>query len=719
MKIKIKSIVLVLSLIVGVFRLPAFANSVEYLPLEGYGLDTIAGYSTVLRTSKTAPNSKIVFEVGKPNGEIVKIDAVSSGNGVVITDFSDYYTKMAGIYTVKAGLAGQGNKLRSNTFTVYPGKISIVKSKITPKDQVVRSAGEKASFTVKLVDDYGNPVEGHSVKLISSAYGDQIEAMNNLNISDKNGEVAFKVSPSETGTVTYSVYDTTADSVLDARAKVVYFQSNKDIFGYAGSAGSVKKAAYDFGSLPYGSPAGPINGFKFEDIPATIYAGENVSLEVIAHDALEQVITNYTGTIRFSSQGDNANYVILPNDYTFTADDQGSHTFSLGFLFAEAGNYEIKVTHLADTDVYTEESFTVIENISSGSDSTMLNALRITNPSPGTYSSNVQVITGTAPTGSKLKIFDNNIQIISLIAGTDGGFSYTTGALLDGAHQIYVATVNDVGTIITTSPAIEFVIDTAAAEISQVLIEPDDHVDAGVEITVKLYVEDELSEAKLILNGNVYQLEESDSGYYRVNLAAPIEFGDYNLDFVLSDELGNESDFDAQAKLTVGPSSASGPGDGEDGYPGDIESLVATPGDMKVTLNWVAPAVSSDSIENYRVYYGTSPNQLTEAIDTFTDATTWYIPNLQNGIEYYFGVIAVDEMSNTSKGFNKIVSAIPIPAIANVISPDVLNGSGGSDAISEMEKDASESGPEVLWLILVSAIGGLFYSAMVRRRFQK
>jgi hypothetical protein len=44
----------------------------------------------------------------------------------------------------------------------------------------------------------------------------------------------------------------------------------------------------------------------------------------------------------------------------------------------------------------------------------------------------------------------------------------------------------------------------------------------------------------------------------------------------------------------------------------------------------------------YRVYYGLSPNELVEAVDTFTSEPSWYVYNLVNGSEYYFAVVAVD-----------------------------------------------------------------------------
>lgn len=633
---------------------------------------------------------RIQFEVKNINDEVPKshVEQVTNDANLIVSNYSE-----EAIYQTE-------NKQR----------ISSAKSKIVPTDQVLRAENEKAFLTVKLFDDNGSPVVGHELKLVSSAEHDGIRVPSGSTISDRNGEVSFEVYPSYSGTATYSAYDVTDDVILNERAKIVVFESNNEIFG---SVEEISLASADNGSGNYGNSSGPVDYLKFENVPNTVYAGESISPKITAYDAADQVVINYSGTVRFSAQGENSNYALLPNDYTFTAQDQGSHTFSLGFMFQQPGEYDIQVTDLGNLQVTGEQTFVVSQSLSDGDDPE--GEIVILNPTPGTYSSNVQVISGNAPANAKLKIFDNDIQIGSIIAGTDGKFSFTTGVLLDGEHKIYVASVNDVGTIIATSPVIDLVVDTNAPTISQVLIEPGNEVDAGSQITVKLYVEDELSEARLELNGNVSELTKTEAGYYMVAVAAPIEFGEYSLDFVIVDELGNESTFNDQATLTVGPAAPTD--DDEEAHPDDVKGLVVTPGDTRVTLNWTEPD-SANPIKNYRVYYGTSPNQLTEAVDTFTDATTWYIPNLQNEVEYYFAVIAVDEMGKTSEGFNKIVASTPLPAVVEVLPPDVANGSGGAEALDDMDKDVSESGPEMIWLVLVSAIGGIFYSQIARRRLR-
>ncbi|MBD3360410.1 hypothetical protein GF366_01255 [Candidatus Peregrinibacteria bacterium] len=690
-------ILLFLSLI-----LPVTSFAQYDLPVEAYGLNTVAGYTTYLRTSKTTPNTNISFEVTNPDSELINLSAVTNSNGVAQAELSDYHTRKAGTYRVSAKLENNSTISRANTFTVYPGELSETASTVSPSDQVVRSYGEKALITVQLFDKFNNPIEDHLVRLISSANGDKTETYSDSDFSDSNGKVIFRVSSNQQGTAVYSVYDATADKILNSKAKVAYFNSNSFLFE------NDTPSNYAYAALGNGSLG--VDHFEFEDIPSTLNVGDSVTFTITAYDSENQPVVDYTGTIRFAVLSDNAAYVNLPEDYTFTSSDLGTHTFSLAMSFLQPGTYELAVIDIDDSSIFGEQTFVVGDEEPLGPS----NGIGITNPVSGTYSNNVQVISGTAPPGSQIKIFDNDVEIASLIADASGNFSYTTSTLVDGMHNIYAATVNEVGTIVATSETVEVNIDTSAPEISNVTFEPSDTVDPGSVVNVKLYTEDELSQATVVFEGNIYEFTENPEGYYETSFSAPIEFGEYPLTFIIVDELGNESRFENYAVLTVGVVSDQV----EVPVVGDVTGLKAVPSDHRITLTWNAPAVSTNVIPNYRVYYGLSPNQLTEAVDTFTNSTTWYIPNLKNGVEYYFAVVAVDEKGNISEHFSNIVSAVPNPAVVEAPPPEVELGIAGEEALEEMEKDASESGPEIMWLVLFALLGGVFYGQTSKKRFQ-
>lgn len=563
--------------------------------------------------------------------------------------------------------------------------VSATNSSVTPEYKTV-DLGESVNLTVTLVDDNGNPVQGHVVKLISNVIEDKVTAVSN--VSDMNGEVDFSVSAKSEGNSVYTAYDSSADVVVAQRAKITYIE-NETYFGM-------------------GNSTGPVENLVFEDIPTTVDVAEAIDVTVTAYDAVGEVVTNYDGEIEFTVTGGDESYVVLPQDYQFSADDLGTHTFSLAFQFNRAGTYVIEARDLDNDSILGEQVFEVEDAGATSGNSGMA----ITNPLPGNYSNSIQVISGTATPGAKLKIFDNNLPVSTLNASVDGKFSYTTGVLTEGPHTFYVASVNDVGTILDTSEEVEITIDSSGPEVGNVVIEPSSTVDPGQVVTVKLYTEDILSQLSLVIGTDIYDLTKSASGFYSASFQAPIDFGQYPLSFRVVDQLGNESTLDEAAVLNVGKLPD------KNDLVGTVADVKATPGNMRVILKWGA-VKSTNPINNYRVYYGDSPNQLTKAVDTFTDSTVWYVPNLENGKKYYFAVVAVDSKGNVSEFFSDVVAAIPDSALSNGVDVEELNGVTGGENLQDMGNDVSDTGPEVLWLILISAIGGIFYSESARRRFNK
>jgi uncharacterized delta-60 repeat protein len=85
------------------------------------------------------------------------------------------------------------------------------------------------------------------------------------------------------------------------------------------------------------SPSFLVTGF-----PSSVTAGTAGTFTVTARNADGSTNTNYTGTVHFTSSDPHA---VLPADYTFTAADQGVHTFS-GTLVT-AGSQSITATDTA------------------------------------------------------------------------------------------------------------------------------------------------------------------------------------------------------------------------------------------------------------------------------------------------------------------------------------------------------------------------------------
>lgn len=81
--------------------------------------------------------------------------------------------------------------------------------------------------------------------------------------------------------------------------------------------------------------------FVVSSSSSTATAGAPVPFTVSAVDSSGQVVSSYTGTVHFTSTDGSA---VLPGDYTFTASDNGVHTFSV--IFKTAGAQALTVTDL-------------------------------------------------------------------------------------------------------------------------------------------------------------------------------------------------------------------------------------------------------------------------------------------------------------------------------------------------------------------------------------
>src|SRR5262249_37607174 len=90
--------------------------------------------------------------------------------------------------------------------------------------------------------------------------------------------------------------------------------------------------------------------------PDGVTAGAPFDVRVTAQDAYNNTVTGYTGTVTFTSTDPGA---ALPADYTFTADDQGQHTFTAGGTLFLAGGRTVAVTDASVTAVAGSRDVTV------------------------------------------------------------------------------------------------------------------------------------------------------------------------------------------------------------------------------------------------------------------------------------------------------------------------------------------------------------------------
>jgi hypothetical protein len=92
--------------------------------------------------------------------------------------------------------------------------------------------------------------------------------------------------------------------------------------------------------------------------PDTVDPGTPFDLTLTAVDPFGQPAYGYTGTVTFASTDPDPG-VVLPADYTFTPDDQGTHTFSGGVTLVTPGDQTITATDTSDATITGSATVTV------------------------------------------------------------------------------------------------------------------------------------------------------------------------------------------------------------------------------------------------------------------------------------------------------------------------------------------------------------------------
>jgi sugar lactone lactonase YvrE len=80
--------------------------------------------------------------------------------------------------------------------------------------------------------------------------------------------------------------------------------------------------------------------------PVSVPSGTAFDLTLTAADPYGNIDVNYQGTVTFSTS-DTDPGIVLPANYTFTADDRGVHTFSGGVMLITPGDQSVTVTDTA------------------------------------------------------------------------------------------------------------------------------------------------------------------------------------------------------------------------------------------------------------------------------------------------------------------------------------------------------------------------------------
>jgi FG-GAP-like repeat/FG-GAP repeat len=171
------------------------------------------------------------------------------------------------------------------------------------------TAGAAGNFTVTARDPYGNIATGYTgtIRFTSSDAKASLPANYTFTAAD-GGTHTFSVALKTSGAQWITATDISNSAFTSTESGIVVSAAAASQFVISG--------------------------------PSSVSAGVVFSLTVKVEDAYGNVVTNYTGTVRFTSSDKRAT---LPKNYTFTAADQGVHTLT-GLVLRTRGNQMITIT---------------------------------------------------------------------------------------------------------------------------------------------------------------------------------------------------------------------------------------------------------------------------------------------------------------------------------------------------------------------------------------
>ena len=260
------------------------------------------------------------------------------------------------------------------------------------------TAGVNSSITVTAVDALGNPISNFlgTVDLDNTPVGSTA-----LNLA---GQYTF--TPGDNGQHTFLFSNVT--------------QAGPSTF-------SVFAVGMPTATVPVTVVPAALSQFVIS-APASVAAGTPFTFTVTPEDKFGNIETGYTGTVHFSALANDAK-AVLPADYTFTAADAGTHTFS-ATLFKTAGA-SINAKDVA-TGVNTSANITVTPLTPAS-----LTASNVANPDTAGTVSNVTV-TAVDIYGNAATSYTGTIHFSSSDVQASLPADYTFTSADAGAHTFQV-----------------------------------------------------------------------------------------------------------------------------------------------------------------------------------------------------------------------------------------------------------------------------------------
>ncbi len=286
--------------------------SITITALDAYG-NVATGYTGAIHFSSSDPQA------------VLPADYTFTAADEGVHTFSTTL-ETSGIQSITAADTATGSIVGNDgPITVYAAAASKLIVSALPSPS---TAGVAGALTVTAEDPYGNVAAGYAgtVHFTSSDAKAVLPANYSFNYYD-GGQHTFLVTLKTAGTQSVTATDTTTGSITGTQAGI-----------------TVASALLPAKSLT-------VTGF-----PSPTTAGVAGAITVTARDANGNVAPGYRGTLHFTSSDPKA---VLPADYTFTAADQGVHTFTV--TLETAGSRSLTATDTATGSIAGSQAGIVVK----------------------------------------------------------------------------------------------------------------------------------------------------------------------------------------------------------------------------------------------------------------------------------------------------------------------------------------------------------------------
>jgi hypothetical protein len=498
------------------------------------------GEEITIKSTRIAPYTDAYFEIIMPSGEKKDYQENSKVLGYAEVNVPENTFTQVGEYQVIVKAEGYESR-GVQKFFLRESDMSAEKSNLTTEKNIT-PINQPVIITVELLDEFGNPIKDKVVSIITTRPNSDTISFIDNDRTGVDGKIQFRIISKEPGKSSFLALNPESGITLNKKIDITFELPVTDSDGLVSTI---------LGYLIHKAEAASDVSYYVIDSPDEFYQAEPTPIVVKVYDNSNNLITDYLGQVKFSASDELA--AVLPEDYTFTENDEGTHEFQV--TFNTLGVFYLTVSATGDASIKGEKQVNVVapENTDIIMKPLILSPPKGLNGQETTINNPKIDIAGKAEPNTTIEIYDNDIYLGEVLSNASGLFFFKTDTLVDGRHSFKAVSINSNGAS-NESDVVSIIIDTTnPILLKQTVSLSPNSLMPGDSTTITVVTEPQLISVKAIINKTAITLEEdpTQAGIYTGNYVAPNQTGTYNVDIELQDNVTNPVTFKNQASLVV------------------------------------------------------------------------------------------------------------------------------------------------------------------------